>query len=392
MADDKPYDTSQVSKTKRRRLRANILRNCMWESIQRSKANRVDCSEDSKLTDIHSRLSFMESMLMEMHWVAIGQWRFFYDTADATEAGNQSSSAATQQVPPCYPESSTESFLNQATHASFFDRCSGARDRLAEHCRSAYDDVSNHCAKANKAVNLPLHPALAEHPGVQSAPAASATASKGFHGITCSTDDVEAPDDRQPTSQPSQIRMKQDSVKQGVVNDVIKFMQKNSVESFELYPTEGILCATARGGGQVAFEVDKDDITHLIPIARERHISITSHFQAKYDPTASTFPVVSSQQSAEIHSEHEQDSNDSPNFSYAQLPDIVDFTCQEFAAKYNMPLDHFKAIADAVKEGLPACGDSQGGRPTGAQIKKLIDSVNQVCVEHLVQQRKDRAG
>ena len=28
--------------------------------------------------------------------------------------------------------------------------------------------------------------------------------------------------------------MKQDSVKQGVVNDVIKFMQKNSVESFEL--------------------------------------------------------------------------------------------------------------------------------------------------------------
>ena len=75
----------------------------------------------------------------------------------------------------------------------------------------------------------------------------------------------------------------------------------------------------------------------------------------------------------------EPEENSTCAITSSQIPDIVDFTIEEFAANANLPANLFAAVADAVKIELTA--PLSLTRFSKAQVKMLMKIIDQRCLE-----------
>jgi len=242
MLDESYPDVSRASKSKCRRQRAVALRNCLWKSIQGDKSTAgVDSCQDPMLMSIHSRLAFLESMLKDMHWITIGQWQVFHDTADTS---------FTTEAPCLHPESAAD----HSTKASFVDHISAACDLVADRCRNVFEELTEHCRQANTL------------PAQDSPPLADATIELQKPSHT-----VHAKQHKGDSFDPS-------------LNNLIELMRRGRVERLDFYPKDWIVCGNVHEGRRIATKVSREELAHLITVGREKHIPITSHLKEKYEP------------------------------------------------------------------------------------------------------------
>ena len=107
MLAEEVLNITQSSKSKSRRQRATAVRSQLWKSLQSSRSGEAVTNNDALLSGILSKLTFMESLVFDVHWAAIGQWQGFNDIDhsivqeynDAILGGDPTSSIWNYDVP-----------------------------------------------------------------------------------------------------------------------------------------------------------------------------------------------------------------------------------------------------------------------------------------------------
>ena len=122
MVEEKSAGEAQVSTSKARRQRAAALRKQLWKAVQDEKIGAAgDGTENSAVASMCLRLAFLESLVMDMHWITVGQWRMCSDISGA-------SMQADTPVSPSVSTGNLDPVATSAEHAWGFSRqtlCSG---------------------------------------------------------------------------------------------------------------------------------------------------------------------------------------------------------------------------------------------------------------------------
>ena len=91
-----------------------------------------------------SRLACLESLLIDMHWTTVGQWRMYSDmSSDSMQADTPVSPACSKGVAAPLAKSVEQTWGSLARH------CAQACESVASQWKEACTDVAQHCKQAN---------------------------------------------------------------------------------------------------------------------------------------------------------------------------------------------------------------------------------------------------